>query len=340
MSFSRATARRHAIAAGRIPGGSEGGRYHQLMQAFCLSIHAGYACRHSGACCTAGWPIPIERGHEARLRDRGLIGDSGSPRTASTAGGGRPRMLMLRTDDRGACEFYDERGGRLCAIHRDAGPALLPTACRNFPRVTLRDRRGIFVTLSHYCPTAARMLLDAGDIAIVEAPSSISLDDEVEGLDATSVMPPLLRAGMLTDLDGYAAWERQAVAVFDERGYSARRAVRTIRDATADACRWSPGAESLAARVERAFAHARPRRERRTADPRSDFEHPLKAFLAAQLFASWAAYHPHGLIAIVESVEQALQLAGERFDDERAFVEAVRGADLRLRHMQPRRASA
>lgn len=23
-----------------------------------LSIHAGYACRHSGACCTAGWRIP------------------------------------------------------------------------------------------------------------------------------------------------------------------------------------------------------------------------------------------------------------------------------------------
>ncbi|MGE5360921.1 MAG: hypothetical protein ACM3NQ_18035, partial [Bacteroidales bacterium] len=25
-----------------------------------LSIHAHYSCRHSGACCTAGWPIPVE----------------------------------------------------------------------------------------------------------------------------------------------------------------------------------------------------------------------------------------------------------------------------------------
>jgi hypothetical protein len=27
---------------------------------FALSIHADYACRHSGACCSAGWTIPVE----------------------------------------------------------------------------------------------------------------------------------------------------------------------------------------------------------------------------------------------------------------------------------------
>jgi hypothetical protein len=26
----------------------------------CLSIHAAYRCRDRGACCTAGWPIPVE----------------------------------------------------------------------------------------------------------------------------------------------------------------------------------------------------------------------------------------------------------------------------------------
>ena len=30
------------------------------VPAYCLSIHARYPCAHSGACCTAGWPIPVE----------------------------------------------------------------------------------------------------------------------------------------------------------------------------------------------------------------------------------------------------------------------------------------
>jgi hypothetical protein len=240
-------------------------------------------------------------------------------------------VLTLAVNDRGACVFYDERGGRLCAIHRDAGPELLQSACRNFPRVTLRDRRGVFVTLSHYCPTAARMLLDAGAITIVEAPPSISLNGTVEGLDATGVMPPLLRPGMLTDLEGYATWEREAIAIFDHAAYSARGAVRTIRDATAEVCRWNPGPESLAAHARRAFARVLRRRDPdRTS--RSDFDRPLKAFLAAHLFGSWAVYKPQGLMAAVESVEEALRLAGDRFDDEQAFIEAVRGADLQVRH--------
>ena len=240
-----------------------------------------------------------------------------------------PPVLTLGVDERGACLCYDERGGRLCAIHRDAGPELLPSACRNFPRVTLRDPRGIFITLSHYCPTAAAMLLDAAPIAIVDAPPSISLDGRVEGLDATGVMPPLLRPGMLTDLDGYAAWEREAIAVFGERELSACAAVRTIRDATVEVCGWSPGGDSLTAHVERVFARARTRG--RSGD-HSDFEQPLKAFLAAHLFASWAVYRPHGLIAAVESVESAFRLVGDSFEDDETFIEAVRSVDLRLRH--------
>ena len=27
---------------------------------FALSIHADYRCRHSGACCTADWDVPVE----------------------------------------------------------------------------------------------------------------------------------------------------------------------------------------------------------------------------------------------------------------------------------------
>src|SRR5262245_18687256 len=30
------------------------------MPIYALSIHAGYACQRSGACCKAGWSIPVE----------------------------------------------------------------------------------------------------------------------------------------------------------------------------------------------------------------------------------------------------------------------------------------
>ena len=35
----------------------------------CLSVHARYHCRDSGACCSSGWPIPIEIPLYERLVD-------------------------------------------------------------------------------------------------------------------------------------------------------------------------------------------------------------------------------------------------------------------------------
>ena len=44
----------------------------------CLSFHATYRCRHSGDCCTARWPIPIEPDALARdHRVRGRLADCG-----------------------------------------------------------------------------------------------------------------------------------------------------------------------------------------------------------------------------------------------------------------------
>jgi hypothetical protein len=89
----------------------------------------------------------------------------------------------------------------------------------------LSDSRGVFITLSHFCPTAAALLLDDREITIVEAPASLSLNGAVEGLDATGVLPPLLGPGMLTDADGYTAWEREAVGVFNDRRRTAQDAL-------------------------------------------------------------------------------------------------------------------
>jgi len=178
---------------------------------FVLSIHADYACRHSGACCTAGWRIPVERACEERL-----VGSGGSPEV--TSGGttlfvrdGALTMLALAD---GACVCFDRaaEGRPACAIHRTFGHEALPSACAHFPRVAVTDDRATAVTLSHFCPTAAAMLFRDMQLSIVEAPPSFNSVREYEGLDACGVLPPLLRPGMLMDLESHHAWERTSCA--------------------------------------------------------------------------------------------------------------------------------
>jgi Fe-S-cluster containining protein len=295
------------------------------MSAYCLNIHARYQCQHAGACCTAGWTIPIETTSAHALRRRGLL--KNETHTADEDGG----TIALRKTPDGACVFYDTQHDGLCAIHRDAGPLLMPSACRNFPRVAVRDPRGIFITLSHFCPTVAGLLLSADSIAIVEAPPSLSLDGGVEGLDATGVMPPLLRPGMLMDWEGYDRWEREGIAVLSERGYSARVALRIIASATREIQRWSPGEATLASRVTQTFEQTRSALVVDRASEPEPLERPRKAFLASHLFASWAAYQ-RDLGAVVAQLEHALSLVATTVTDEQSFIAAVRDADWRLRH--------
>jgi hypothetical protein len=248
---------------------------------------------------------------------------NGTPFEAVSAANGS-RLSILATTDDGACVFFEPQGGRLCAVHRTAGPNLLPSACRNFPRIALRDPRGVFVTLSHYCPTAARLLLLDQDLAIVDAPVPLTLDGAVEGLDATDVLPPLLRPGMLMSLDAYDTWEREAVATLNDRGLPPAEAVTAISAATAAASEWRPGERELGAAIEDAFAGARQAAARHP--PASRMEHAVKSFLAAHAFASWAAYQQGGLLAAA-----AAGLDGNRNADD-TFIDAVRQTDFFLRH--------
>jgi Fe-S-cluster containining protein len=311
------------------------------VAAYCLTIHSSYECAHSGECCTAGWAIPAELPLIAALSRHELGPAWTAERAFEMASGPEGPVSILRTDGQ-ACVFYDP-DERRCSVHRQAGPAALPTACRNFPRITLSDRRGIFITLSHFCPTAARLLLEDRDIAIVEAPASLSLDGAVEGLDATGVLPPLLRRGMLTDAEGYAAWEAEAIEVWNDRRHSAQDALAIVSAATDVVGDWRPGTETLAACARRAFDRARAAWDGPPA-PHPRFEHAIKSFLAAHQFASWHAYQDDGLHAVVRAVETAFATLGEELAPRlrsgrpehgrraRAFITAVRAADLRLRH--------
>ena len=304
------------------------------VSTYCLSIHSSYACADSGECCTAGWPIPAEPPLIAALTSGALGKAWTAGRAFETEAGPEGPVSILRTE-RDACVFY-EPDRRRCAIHREAGPTTLPTACRNFPRITLTDRRGVFITLSHFCPTAAALLLDDRDITIVNAPPSLSLHGAVEGLDATGVLPPLLGPGMLTDPDGYGAWEKEAVGVFNDRRYTAEDALAIISVATDAVCRWRPGAEALEARVHDAFDRARSGHDLPLASYRPP-EHAIKSFLAAHLFASWHPYQDGGLQAAVRAVEAAFvtlreELAPRLRPGRAPFIAAVRAADFRLRH--------
>jgi hypothetical protein len=200
-----------------------------------LSVHADYACRHRGACCEAGWAIPVEKELLPRWRP--------AWRARLDADGDLPTA--------GGCPLHED--GR-CAVHRDRGPEALPAACRHFPRVCLRDLRGVSVTLSCFCPTAAEMLFrEDVPLAIVEGPHPVPIGTPVEGLDA--------RGATHVDLDALSEWERGTI---DALGRDAHpgfrgepRAVRAWLAARAFAS-WAPfqrdGIPAAVEDLDRSFA--------------------------------------------------------------------------------------
>ena len=317
---------------------------------FALAFHADYGCRHSGACCTADWDVPVELPVYRSLSDA-LVG--GRLRVAPTAGAIYPFIVepdlpdgtaaMLDRDDRGRCVFY-EATARRCIVHRDLGEPYLPTTCRHFPRVSVQDRRGTFVSLSHFCPTAASMLFSDAPIEIVAEPPAFP-DIDYDGLIVTpDDLPPLLHPRVLMDLDGYTAWERHMVgrcADVQERPESVLATL--MRDADL-LRRWRPGTLTLSeavwelphdvveARPDEGLApslHLRVEVMAAVPDdlkPPSDeegldeawtnyvreswHEHraPVNRFLAAKAFASWTAYQGRGVKTIVRGLDAALAL--------------------------------
>jgi hypothetical protein len=183
------------------------------------------------------------------------------------------------------------------------------------------------------------MLLAPGALQIVEALPPLRLAEPVEGLDATDALPPLLRPGVLTDLDGYAAWEQACVATFARADLGYHDAIDVIADATSTIREWRPGTETLSERVHAAFRDAR---AGSGADPHAHsraietvtafcaarvaeeivrdhqlhatalgeerwleqigpaFDAAIKNYLAARVFANWIAYQGRGLRSIVE----------------------------------------
>jgi Fe-S-cluster containining protein len=316
------------------------------MPTLCLSVHAGYGCRRAGACCQ-NWTVPAEPHvlqvvEARRVRREGVKGPLFVP---STTPGDVSRWNVARDAD-GSCVFFDRDAGGLCAIHRDAGAGALPSACRHFPRKILRDRRGTFISLSHFCPTAAAMLLARDPLQVVEAHPPLRLAEPVEGLDATDALPPLVRPGVLSDLEGYGAWEQACVATFARADLCYQDALDLVAAATENIRNWRPGSGALSERVHTAFRDARPEMgadadaQSRAIDPR--FDVAMKNYLAARVFANWIAYQGRGLRSIVEWLRTCAALVRHHISrraldtgsapDTADFVEALRMSDLLLLH--------
>ncbi len=224
----------------------------------CLSLHAPFLCCHSGACCTSGWPIHVETDRLPALRDALGAGrltfaldgaDEGSP-FLEPADLPPDTGAVLRTCASGACVFY-QRGAGLCAVQRTLGHDHLPAACQHFPRRCLIEPDRVAVSLSHYCPTVARLAFRTDiHLRIVAAPASLVGHIALEGLDARETLPPLVRPGLLADRAGRQAWERVVIEVLASPG-TPEAALVEISIFTERLRRWTPGDGDLGQAVEK-----------------------------------------------------------------------------------------
>jgi hypothetical protein len=316
-----------------------------------LSIHADYRCRHSGNCCTTNWDVPVELPVFRSLTDALA---SGRLAIAPGAEGLEPFMrgpdlpddtaaIFERTADH-RCVFL-EPASRFCIVHRDLGEEALAATCRHFPRLAVHDSRGIFVALSHFCPTAASMLFrDDVPITIVEEPPSFPPAD-YDGLEITDEdLPPLLHPHMLMDAEGYSAWEQHMVGRCADVTRLPESVLATLARDAALLGRWQPGGMSLteavanlpvdfveAAAVVNLRASLHGFAEAMTAvpdefrpDPDEDgldaafatyvqpswsaFCPPINRYIAAKAFATWTAYQGRGVATIVRGIEVAVAL--------------------------------
>jgi hypothetical protein len=331
---------------------------------YSLSFQANYACRHSGACCTAGWSIPVE----ARLLP--LLG-----------------VKVLVPDAQGTCVHFD-RESRLCVVQREHGEEMLPGSCYQFPRRALIDDRGTFVTLSNFCPTAATLLCESeAALTIVASPAAFPEQRTYEGLDARGQWPPLVRADLLFDFDSYMSWEAFIVSTLAGDapvGHQLAQiataaetlrtwtpacgafngwATRALETATAD-----PAALHVYRAVRTSEAYDTLRRfvlvppSRREGGPKglaalptpsrtrgssvhewSGESRAVRRYLASKAFASWSAYESRGVRTLVAELlvsELVLRVECERASesadrpiDRALMIEAIRQADLFLVHL-------
>jgi hypothetical protein len=252
----------------------------------------------------------------------------------------------------GACVFHRAVAPRRCEIHHALGHDALPLACRQFPRVSVVDPRGVSVTLSHYCPTAASLLDTSEPAVITIAAPAFPADGEYVGLDVRGDLPPALRPDMLMDWEAWWMWEERCVAAL-ARSADPAQTLAALAAVVEDVRTWDPTQGPLIVRIQGGFARAGSRgasrapvvdhstrlrevvhaipEDLRGQVPRLDagVVRPspivMRNLLAAHAFANWMGHLGEGLRTWLRSIEAAFALLELGYD--------VRTADLLLRHL-------
>ena len=337
---------------------------------FALNLHAGFACRRSGACCTAGWPIPVEAAAAAGIRAHAIV-----PGTALSTAGQLPEgaAAVLVPMPGGACPAFDRAGGSLCQVQKRLGHGGLPASCRHFPRVALLESDATRVTLSHFCPTAAWTLFrtDISRLDIVPDAAGIADRSEHDGYDARHTIPPLLRPGVAMDAAACRLWERYVIGALDADGVGPETALAAIARTAGTIRGWTAGRVTLEDHAAQATAAAASERCPETgwdmslenalrlysgaaasvpqglsrpdapaglaaADIKwvspgwATRSRPVRRYLAARSFAAWSAYLGEGLRTQVAML--AVALAAVRIEAAREALGASRPLDDTLLH--------
>ncbi len=180
---------------------------------------AGYACGHTGSCCRAGWPIPIEPAPLSLLRQADVTGDLRGLGPSGWLDG----SIIGRTAE-GHCSFHETNApGGGCHVETALGSEAMPFSCRQFPRLLLHDARGWHLSLSAWCGTAARLIVSGPALISSAGPSAANSDFlainhiradarvHVESLDALDAWPPLLKPGVLAGHDAFTRWEQRVL---------------------------------------------------------------------------------------------------------------------------------
>lgn len=332
-----------------------------------LPAHAGYACRHSGVCCSSNWEIPVEAALHARLApalaDGRLQPARGEAGLASRDGLPDGIVSVLGRAG-GRCVFHGAGAGA-CRLHAWGGADAKPIACRQFPWLAVHDPRGTFVSVSHVCPTAAALLHDPALLVVGPLPHDARTFD---GLDVRRALPPALDRRRLADWDAVSAWEQQALDAC-ARALRPEEITSDLAALLAHARRWDASAGPLADWIA---AWTRPRTAERapgwqpdsTLDavvraavpapltapapvaavrgPAWDAASPLiRRYLAARLVACWPLHYGRGFATVVTYLDALLaviatELArrdGPGASDDATVIAALAEADRLAVHL-------
>ena len=317
------------------------------MKTFWLSTHLDYACRHSGACCRARWPIPIERDRAAAVSNAIASGRVSAPLEWFRIEPGSPDDVsgVLAQQPSGACIFHRPASRAVAGAPAAGGCAIhewRPRSCEHFPFVCVIDPRGVHVTLSHYCPTAAGMLFEDNETRVVEGQPVLEDGRIPEGLDARESLPPADgRGARLLSWEDVTAFESALVARLsgdaDVPDAPSLDLFERVRSAVLPGWSW-PEAPAAAAGPWRELA----------APSWGRWSAVIGRYLSAKAHASWAMCLGDGFHAVERLVDLArvvLQVevvracvAHDAPLDRTQLIDAVRQSDLLLVHLtDPRR---